>query len=298
MLSECNKTPPKELTMSKFEIDQSLMPFKSRYLKLDSGAKIHYLDEGKGPVILLLHGNPTWSFLYRHIITGLKTGFRLIAPDYPGFGLSYAPENYAYTAKEHASAISEFVEKLDLNDMAIMVQDWGGPIGFHVALQHPQRVSKFIIGNTWAWPLERFGQKTFSVLMGGWPGQFCSWCCNYVVKFFMTRGLVKQLKKNEMLMYLAPFKQKSQRRQTHIFPKQLRKAETFLKNIYEKINSLSDRPTLIVWGEKDFAFQKPERNRFEFIFKNHKTVILENAGHFIQEDAPDKIIKAIRKFYN
>jgi len=178
-----------------------------------------------------------------------------------------------------------------------MMQDWGGPIGFGVALQNPERVSRFIIGNTWAWPLERTGQKTFSALMGGWPGQFASWCCNGVVQFFMNKGVVNKLSEDKLAMYLAPFREKHRRTPTHIFPAQLRDATPFLSKIHQHINSLSNRPALIVWGLQDFAFQEPERIRFESIFPKHKTVLLKNAGHFIQEDSPNEIADAIRKYY-
>lgn len=297
MMTGCSKPPEDNINVPKFKIDRQLFPYQSRFITLNNGTKIHYIDEGEGPVILLLHGNPTWSFLYRHIIADLKDNFRLIAPDYPGFGLSYAPDNYSFTATEHAHAMSEFVQKMDLEDMGIMMQDWGGPIGFHVALQNPDRVSRFIIGNTWAWPLERSGHKAFSAVMGGWLGQFGSWCCNGVARFFMRRGVVNKIDDNELSMYLAPFNERRKRRSTHIFPAQLRDANKFLSDVYSRINTLSDRPALLVWGMKDFAFQAPERSRFESIFHKHQTVLLENAGHFIQEDAPDEIIEAIREFY-
>lgn len=284
-------------TPDNFKVDQELFPYQSRYLELQNGARIHYIDEGKGPTLLLLHGNPTWSFLYRDIIDELKNEFRLIAPDYPGFGLSSAPQNYGFTAAEQSRAMSEFVQKLDLQNIGIMVQDWGGPIGFGLALLNPERVSRFIIGNTWAWPLERKGQKTFSSLMGGWPGQFAAWCCNGIVRFFMARGVVTALDDKVLAMYTAPFANRDKRKQTHIFPDQLSAAKPFLSKIYQHINSLSDRSVLIVWGTQDFAFQKPERIHFESIFPNHKTVLLENAGHFIQEDAPKEIADAIRMFY-
>jgi len=281
----------------KFEINRELFPYKSHFLTLKNGARIHYIDEGKGPTLLLLHGNPTWSFLYRDIIAALKDDFRLVVPDYPGFGLSQAPIDYTFTPAEQAQAISELVQELDLQDMGVMVQDWGGPIGFDVALKNPQRVSRFIIGNTFAWPLERMGQKTFSTIMGGWPGQFASWCCNGVVQFFMRRGVVNKITKEELAMYLAPFKEKHQRNPTHIFPAQLLDAKPYLSNLSKQLDTLSNLPVLIVWGLKDFAFQEPERTRFESLFPKHKTVLLKNAGHFIQEDAPDEIASAIRKFY-
>jgi len=297
ILTACNESASEDTQMTKFEIDRDLFPFQSRFISLEDGSKIHYIDEGTGPTILLLHGNPTWSFLYRDIITNLKDEFRLLAPDYPGFGLSHAAENYSFTAQEHARAISEFVQIMELDDFAIMMQDWGGPIGFHVALQNPKRVSRFIIGNTWAWPLQRTGQVVFSKTMGGWIGQLGAWCCNAVVRFFMSKGVVNKLKPNILEMYLAPFRQRHQRSATHIFPAQLTDAKIFLSQIQQQLDSLSDLPALLVWGMQDFAFQKPEHTRLESIFKQHQTVLLKNAGHFIQEDAPDEIAIAIRQFY-
>lgn len=277
-----------------FEVDRGQFPFTSRTLELKSGASIHYVDEGRGRPLLLLHGNPTWSFLYRRIIAGLRDRYRCVAPDYPGFGLSVAPAGYGFSAAEHAAVMAEFVDALDLRDVTIMMQDWGGPIGFSVALGRPERVRGFVIGNTWAWPLERFGQKMFSRVIGGPVGRTLAWCCNGIVRLFMRLGVATGLDDRALRMYLAPFRSRRDRAPTHIFPRQLREARPFLAEIYEGLTTLADRPALLVWGEKDFAFQKPERVRFERLFPDHRTVLLANAGHFIQEDAPDDIVEAIR----
>lgn len=285
------------IMIEKFSVDRILFPYQSRFQMLPSGARVHYIDEGQGPVLLLLHGNPTWSFLYRHLIAELKNDFRVIAPDYPGFGLSTAPPNYQFSAAEHADSMRQFVEQMKLQNMTIMMQDWGGPIGFAIAEKQPGRVKAFIIGNTWAWPLERFGQKMFSTLMGGWPGQFAARCCNGVVKFFMSKGVYGELTDAELAMYLAPFENRQQRAATHIFPKQLWNAKVFLQDVYQGLEALSDRPVLITWGQQDFAFQEPERRRFEQLFPKHQTVLLDKAGHFIQEDSPEEIALAIRAWY-
>jgi pimeloyl-ACP methyl ester carboxylesterase len=107
---------------------------------------------GDGSPLLLLHGNPTWSFLYREVIKGLSDRFRCIAPDYPGFGLSRPPVGYGFTPAEHAQVLEQLVLELDLTGVTMMVQDWGGPIGFAVAVRHPERFDAFVVGNTWAWP--------------------------------------------------------------------------------------------------------------------------------------------------
>ncbi|CAA6799523.1 MAG: Haloalkane dehalogenase 2 [uncultured Sulfurovum sp.] len=281
----------------KFEVNKKLYPFKSNYLTLESGAKIHYVDEGEGEVLLLLHGNPTWSFLYRDMIAELKNDFRVIAPDYAGFGLSIASKDFGFKADEHAKLMNEFVEKMDLNNTTIMVQDWGGPIGFDIAINQPERIKAFVIGNTWAWELERVGHKAFSTLFGGYVGQFISWLNNGVVGFFMSQGVEHELSDEVLAMYDAPFKSRSHRKQTHVFPAQLWDADEFLKSVYEGLETIADKPALIVWGTEDFAFQEPERERFEETFKNHKTVLLEEAGHFIQEDAPKEISTAIKVWY-
>ena len=284
-------------TPDKFEVDRNLFPYQPYFIQLKDGGRLHYIDEGSGPTLLLLHGNPTWSFLYRHIVAALSDRFRVIAPDYPGFGLSTAGEGYNYTPAEHAEAIRELVEALDLHAMVIMVQDWGGPVGFKVAIDDPSRVAGFVIGNTWAWPLERMGQKGFSLLMGGWPGQFGAWCCNMVVRFFMSKGVASGLSNRELAMYLGPFVSRERRSPTHIAPAQLRDANVFLEKIYHKLPMLADRPVLLTWGLKDFAFQEPERTRFESLFPQHETLLLENAAHFIQEDAPGEISIAIADWH-
>ena len=189
--------------------------------------------------------------------------------------------------------MAEFFEKMDLQGVTMMVQDWGGPIGFAIAEKYPDRIDGFVIGNTWAWPLERTGHKVFSTLMGGWPGQFAAWCCNGVVRFFLSQGMERNLSDAELAMYLAPFAQRDARTPTHVFTAQLWDADVFLQDVYAGLPMLSEHPALLVWGLADFAFKEPERSRFERLFPKHKTVLLENAGHFIQEDAPEEIATAI-----
>jgi hypothetical protein len=113
--------------MLPFPVSHDLFPVEHRFIDLD-GARIHYVDEGTGEPVLLLHGNPTWSFLYRKIIAGLSDEFRCIAPDYPGYGMSSAAPGYRYTPAEHSAVIERFVDQLGLSGVTLMVQDWGGPI--------------------------------------------------------------------------------------------------------------------------------------------------------------------------
>src|SRR5436190_21268000 len=147
-------------------IPEELYPFESHYADV-GGARVHYVDEGSGPPLLLLHGNPTWSFLYRDVIKGLRDRFRCIAPDHPGFGLSTAPASYGYTPAEHADVLERLILGLDLTDITMMVQDWGGPMGFGAPVRQPDRFARFVVANTWAWPKSDFGTQAFSRFLGG-----------------------------------------------------------------------------------------------------------------------------------
>lgn len=268
-------------------------PFQSRYLSLDDGTKIHYVDEGQGVPILLLHGNPTWSFLYRHIIQELKPHFRCIAFDYPGFGLSETPDNYEFTAEEQANAAYEVVQKLSLDGFYIMMQDWGGPIGFYVAGQMPDAVRGFIIGNTWAWKHDSWRFSLFSFLVGTALGPISAHLFNGVIRLFLGMGVYTGLSREDYQMYLMPFKEQSKRKATYIFPQQLIEAAPFLAKVENMLPRVTDKPALLVWGERDFAFQEDERRKFEYLFDEHRTILLPNASHFVQEDAPEEISKAI-----
>lgn len=269
-------------------------PFESHYLRLNDGTQIHYVDEGEGIPIVLLHGNPTWSYLYRHIIKALKDDYRCIAFDYPGFGFSDAPAHYGFTAAEQAEKSLEIIKALDLPEFYLMVQDWGGPIGFYVASQIPEKVKGFVIGNTWAWVHHSLRFRIFSGLVGGVIGRTATRLFNGVIHLFLQTGLYQPIAKADYDMYLMPFKNRESRRPTHIFPKQLMQAGDFLSKVEASLPGLRNKPALLVWGERDFAFKREEKERFEASFPNHKTVLLPDAGHFVQEDAPQEISQAIR----
>ena len=275
-------------------LPQELYPFESHWAQID-GASVHYVDEGSGPPLLLLHGNPTWSFLYRDLIKGLRDRYRCVAPDYPGFGLSQAAPGYGYTPAEHAIVLRQLVEQLDLTGTTMMVQDWGGPIGFAVATRHPDRFSAFVIANTWAWPKADLGTQLFSRLLGGPFGGYLILRRNIFVERILA-GNVKshELPPRVMDAYRRPFPTAESRRPMHVFPREILKSRPFLAHIEQALDQLHDRPALLVWPTKDIAFREPERKRWEQIFPNHHTVILEGAGHYVQEDAAQDIVDAIR----
>jgi haloalkane dehalogenase len=254
---------------------------------------LHCEDRGSGPPLLLLHGNPTSSFLYRHVIAGLSDRFRCVAPDYPGFGRSVAPPGYGFTPAEHAGVVERLVLELDLRDVTMMVQDWGGPIGFAVAGRHPDRFSRFVIGNTWAWPKTDLATRLFSALLGGPVGKRLILHRN----LFATRVMrSSQRRPFDVEPYARAFPTKESRIPTWVFPREIIGSRDFLREVEHGLSRLTDRPALILWPDGDVAFRAPERERWESLFGDHETVILEGVGHYIQEEAPEEVVAAIRSW--
>ena len=270
-------------------VDSELYPFADS--RLDG---IHYVDEGDGPPLLMLHGNPTWSFTWRGVIAGLRDRYRCIAPDLPGFGLSSAPAGYGFTAAEHARAIERLVVELDLRDATLMVQDWGGPIGFAVAGRQPDRFSSYVIGNTWAWSMKgNRAARVFSGFLGGPIGRYLILKRNFFVDRIIPRATRSDLSERVMDMYRGPFPTPESRRPVAVFPKEIIAASAWLEEVERNIPK---RPALIVWPTHDQAFRSAERERWEAMLPDHRTVLLEGARHYIGEDAPREIADAVLRF--
>ena len=272
-------------------LDRTLFPFTSKFVEVDAN-RIHYIDEGVGPTLLLLHGNPTWSFLYRHIVRGLSQHFRCIALDYPGFGLSTASSTYGYTPREHSDVLEGFVDALDLRDLRIMVQDWGGPIGLGFAGRRPERVHSLIIGNSFAWPATK-GMKGFSHVMGNPIARYFITRRNMLARWLIPAGTNRTLTEAELAAYMGPFPTALSRLPTWIFARQIRASAGFLAEVEAGLGRLRDKPALVVWGAADGAFGPADRDRFASLFPTHRIVDLPGAKHYIQENAPDAIISAI-----
>ncbi len=281
-----------------FTPSRKYFPFDSKWFASSVGP-VHYIDEGTGRPLLLLHGNPDWSFLYRKVVTGLARSFRCIAIDYPGFGLSVHPVTYNYTPGEHAVVVRELVEYLDLEDMVVMGQDWGGPIGMEVASRMPDRVTGLVMGNTWFWPTESLTMKSFSLVMGSPPMQTLIKKRNFFVSPLMKRMLKAELSREEFNHYRAVVPTPRSRTGIAVFPKQIRGAKAWLGQLEWRVDAhLWDRPMVLIWGMKDPAFGKEGIiQRWVRTFPRAKVVRLDDAGHYIQEDAPNQIVDAIREAY-
>lgn len=276
--------------------DPDLFPFESRWIEAE-GCSVHYIDHGTGPTLLMLHGNPTWSFLYRRLITGLSDRFRCVALDFPGFGLSRAGHGYGFTAAEHARVLGSVVDQLELDHFIPVVQDWGGPIGLEMATRRPDRVDGLIVGNTWAWPVT--GNKTaarFSALMGGErSGRILVDRLNIFVNVFVARGIRRRKPSiGELAMYRGPFPTAESRRPIRVFAEQLVGATGFLEELELRLPALTGKPALVLWADHDPAFRRSDLQRWQRTLTNHHLHMLRGAGHYWQDDAGEEAVLAIR----
>jgi haloalkane dehalogenase len=277
--------------------DSEVFPVESHWLGLD-GHSLHFVDEGTGPTLLMLHGNPTWSFVYRRLVAGLRDRFRCLAVDYPGFGLSVPAPGYRFTAAEHSEVVRRFVEALDLVEVTAVVQDWGGPIGMGAAVADPDRYSGFVIGNTYAWPDLSLDKALLSELMGSrLLGGLLNQRLNLFVGRMMPFLLRRELPDVEMAMYRGPFPTPASREPVRVLPREIRTAQPFLARVEDALPLVTDKPSLLVWGNKDIAFKQPERRRWQAMLTRRRDHTLRGAGHFWQDDAGEEAARVIGDWF-
>jgi haloalkane dehalogenase len=279
-------------------IDRREYPFESRYFDVPAG-KLHYVDEGAGNPVLMVHGNPTWSFLYRHLIKRLRSEYRCIAVDHIGFGLSDKPKDWTYRPQDHAENLMTLIEALELKNITLVLQDWGGPIGLSYAVRHPENIARIVLINTWAWPVNRdLHYVGFSSFMGGPIGRMLIRRHNFFARVLLRQafGDKAKLSKAAHEHYIRPLVAPEDRQGCIVFPKQILTSTPWLAQLWNKISVLNDKPKLLVWGMKDIAFRDKELKRWEQTFPEAQAVRLNTVGHFVQEEAPDELAETVIPF--
>lgn len=298
--SHCRREPEEErVSMPEPAwLDRSEYPFAPHYLNVGAG-RMHYVDEGSGSPVLMVHGNPTWSFLYRHLIKQLRPRHRCVAPDHLGFGLSDKPSEWTYLPEDHARNLAALVEALGLKGITLVVHDWGGPIGLSYALENPENVERIIVMNSWAWPVNRDPYYiAFSSFMGGPLGRFLIRRYNFFARVIMRKAFGNPTKLTEHVHqhYLRPLDRPEDRRGCAVFPKQILGSTAWLRSLWERNDQLNAKPKLIVWGMRDIAFREQELRRWKSAFPDARVVRLGTVGHFVQEEAPEELREAVEQF--
>ena len=278
---------------SRLQLGPWQFPFESRFVEI-GGARLHYVDEGAGPILVMLHGNPTWSFVYRHLIKALRNRTRCIAVDLAGFGLSDPPQDFSFLPAEQAELIAGFLDRLDIRDATLIAHDWGGPIGLAAMLRTQRRIAGLCLGNTWAWPVNGdFHFEWFSKLMGGPIGRFGTNRHAIFINGLLPASMKRRkLSDAEMHAYRAPFANGRTRRPMHVFPQQITAARDWLAELEQGVRRF-EGPVRLVWPENDIAFRDKELKRWQEIFPRASIARIPQCGHFLWEDAPDDCLAAI-----
>ena len=271
-------------------------PYEPHYVDQD-GLRMHYLDEGQGDPVLCLHGEPTWSFLYRKMIPGLAAAARVVAPDYFGFGRSDKPTDAEwYTFDRHCASIARLVEGLDLRGLTVVVQDWGGPIGLRLAVEQPDRVARLVILNTGVGggrpPSEtwlRFREVVRAAGGDFQPGR--------LIRTAAARGLADDV----VAAYEAPFPAPESKAGVLAFPELVPTEPEHpntapLMAIREALGSW-EKPALVLFGDSDPIFRPEVAEAIaRWIPGAVPAELVEHAGHFVQEDAGEEVEARIVEF--
>lgn len=279
-------------------VNKKEYPFKSKWIQLKAG-KMHYIDEGLGETLVFLHGNPVWSFSYRKLIKGLSSNYRCIAIDHLGFGLSEKPCDFSYLPEDHSKNFEEFIEALGLKNITLFVNDWGGPIGLNYATKNPDNIKKLIIFNTFMWSVK--GDKhyeRFSGFMGGKLGKFLNLKFNFFgnVVMKMAFGDKSKLDKQTKFQLANHTPTSSERKGVWVFPREIIGSSDWLNSIWQRRQKIESKPTLIIWGMKDIAFRPKELDTFKDFLKDREIIMLNDVGHYVQDEAGDRIIEPIKEF--
>ena len=278
-------------------------PYEPRFVDADE-IRIHYVDEGPpdAPPLLFVHGNPTWSYLWRRPIAELSArGHRCVAFDHMGFGRSDKPPQLsAYSLERHIENAIALIDALDLADVTLVGHDWGGPIGLGALLERRDRLRALVLMNTWAWELPSFLPPFLREFRTEGLGEILALAGNLFVEAIPGGMATREVDPVMMSAYRAPFPDYWSRAGTLAFQREIPLTERdrsapLMASIHERLPDLTV-PVLLVWGMRDPVFQPVFLEQWHELFPEAETVALEDASHFLVEDSPEAVTGAIEGF--
>lgn len=285
-------------------VAQAEYPFRSQWF-LHQGLRQHYLDEGDAtaPVVVLLHGNPTWSFYYRKLIPPLARSHRVIVPDHMGCGYSDKPTAYAYTLEQHIQNLTALLEHLGITACSLVLHDWGGVIGMGYATRFPARIQRLVVLNTAAFVLPRIPMRiqlcrypVLGPLLVRGLNAFLG--LSFVFATRQWRRFSREVRRG----YLAPYQDWSSRIAIQRFVEDIpleanHPTRPVLAAIEAGLPSLANKPMLILWGAGDFCFTaKHFLPRWRAHFPQAQVELLQGAGHYVVEDAWERLLPLMEPF--
>ena len=283
-------------------------PFTPKTFEVRPGLSMSYLDEGPrdGEVVVMLHGNPSWSYYWRNLVSGLSDKYRCIVPDHIGMGFSDKPEDskYDYTLQSRVDDVSALLEHLRITGpVTLAVHDWGGMIGFGWALSHAQQVKRLVITNTAAFPLPAAKKMPWQLSLGRDSkfGAFIIRALNAFSSGASYQGVETKMPADVRRAYVSPYNTWANRISTLRFMQDIPlqpgdKAWPLVAEAGQRLPEFADRPAFIGWGLQDFVFDKHFLDDFRAALPNAEVTAFEDAGHYVLEDKPAILVPAIRKF--
>lgn len=278
-------------------------PFSPRHFATPHGARMSYLDEGPrtADVVLMVHGNPTWSYYYRHLVSSLRDQRRCVVPDHIGMGASEKPEDYPYTLETRIADLEALVLSLGVKQIDLVVHDWGGAIGFGFAVRHPQLIRRLVILNTAAFASERIPARIAAcklpflgpLLVRGANG--FAWPATWMAMHRRTLGT------DEKRGYLWPYNSWANRVAVAAFVRDIPMRASHptwatLAAVEAGLGQFKDRTALVLWGGQDFCFNDSFLERWRAVLPQATVHRLADAGHYVLDDARDEVVPHIRRF--
>ena len=280
---------------------RKLYPFESREIRIE-GLRYHYLDEGQGEPLLLVHGNPTWSFYWRELVKALRSHYRLIVPDHIGCGLSDKPASYEYRLARHIDNLRRLIAELQLEQITLLAHDWGGAIGLGAATAEPERFNRFVLFNTAAFRSQAIPWR-IRICRTPLIGKLAVQGANAFARAATWMAVEKheRMTPDVKAGLLAPYDSWPHRIATHRFVLDIPLAPSHpsyrrLLEIEQALPLLRNRPMMFIWGMRDWCFTPAFLERFLEFFPEAETHRLADAGHYVIEDAYERIIPWVERF--
>ncbi len=287
---------------------RELYPFPSQFIELTDGVKMHYVETGAKhdnagthrPSVLCVHGNPTWSFTYRRVLAELSSEVRVVAVDHVGCGLSDKPQEYPYSLDQHIANLVQLIVKLDLNNVTLLVHDWGGAIGLGAGLRVLERIQGAVILNTAAFPPPYIPLRIAACripVVGNWAMRQLNLFALAALR--MTLHRLPKLDPKVAAGLIAPYSNWENRVAIAKFVQDIPRSPAdptwqLLSKIEQQLSRYGDRPIKLIWGMHDWCFRPECLHRFQQLLPHAETQELSDVGHYVMEEAADEVLAALR----
>ena len=282
-------------------------PFESHFLEMQNGVRMHYVDEqpanSTSPnTILCVHGNPTWSFYYRSIVSEFRDQCRVVAVDHVGCGLCDKPQQYDYCLAQHTKNLIQLIETLDLSNLTLVVHDWGGAIGLGAAVRCPNRFRKIVILNTAAFPPPYIPKRIAACripLIGSWMIRYGNAFARAAILMAIDR--LPRLSPAAREGLLAPYDTAKHRIAIDRFVQDIPLSPnhptwSVLEKLEQDLANLRQLPIHFIWGMRDWCFRLECMERLQVAFPNATRLELQDVGHYVMEEASTEVVTELKRF--